>query len=781
MSIRHLKRISILIAVVIVLCSRLSTYADEAVDLRPKFPQGRTRYVEVLEKTEQVIHSAQMPGGKMKMKIDSTKGLIERVESATPDGVKLVLTYDRAGGLWDVPMMGGTLQYDTDLPSTDENPYLRQILKPMIGMPLTVELDKDRKVRSLTGMVDIVKAIQKKAAANPLFMSMRAGLSDDTAKLTWGDGRYMVLPGKKVKAGDTWTGRVEQEYPQIGTMVVAIDCKLESIQAKNGKKTAVISYSGTIQELNSINEDAKAPDGDADDPKNVVEPEDAKSDTNKGTLRGTATFDLQRGEIVEQIEDSEMRFNVQSPMGAVDVEMKKKVTMSTMPAAKRESVKKENLKKAQMAKAAAERAREEKSREAKPKTNVDESRIKPTAGNPLKTGTPWSRWGGPNGDFKVDVAGLADAWPESGPPELWGRDLGDGYSAIVCDSERLYTMYRVDDEDKNLHQEVVVALDPISGETLWEHRYDAPFEKGMSMEYGPGPNSTPLVVGDRLFTVGVTVKFHCLDTKTGRVQWVHDLRKQYGASTLSRGYGASPYAYKDLIILPIGGEGQSVMAFRQKDGSVAWKNQDFSSTFATPFVARVGDEDQLIVFVGKVVAGLDPANGELKWSHAHPTLYGANISTPVLGDDGRLFIASAYNMGSRGIRLVRQDGKTVPEEMWYNRKMQIHFGNAIRIGGHIYGSSAFMGPSFFAAVDLKTGAIAWKERSIGKATCVYGDDKMIILDEDGTLYLTAISPEGIRILSKYQACEHNAWTVPTLVGKTLFVRDRKKIMALDLG
>lgn len=780
MSIRHLHRISILIAVVIILCSRLSIYADEAVDLRPKFPQGRTRYVEVVEKTEQVIHSAQMPGGKMKMKIDSTKGMIERVESATSDGVKLVLTYDRAGGLWDVPMMGGTLEYDTDLPSKDENPYLRQILKPMLGMPLMIELDKDRKVRSLTGMVEIVKAIQKKAAANPIFMSMREGLSDATAKLTWGDARYMVLTGKKVKAGDTWTGRVEQEYPQIGTMVVAIDCKLESIQTKEGKKTAVISYSGTILEKKSNNENTEAPDEDAngDDPKKVDDP---KADTNKGTLRGTASFDLQHGEIVEQIMDSAVRFNVETPMGAMDVEMNKKMTMSTMPVAKRESVKKENLKKAQMAKAAAERASEEKSKKAKPKTNVDESRIKPTTGNPLKNGTPWSRWGGPTGDFKVDVKGLASAWPESGPPELWDRELGDGYSAIVCDSERLYTMYRVEDEDKNLHQEAVVALDPANGETLWEHRYDAPFEKGMSMEYGPGPNSTPLVVGDRLFTVGVTVKFHCLDTKTGRVIWVHDLREEYGANHMMRGYGASPYAYRDLIILPIGGAGQSVMAFRQKDGSVAWKNQDFSSTFATPFVARVGDEEQLIVFVGKVVAGLDPASGELKWSHEHPTQFGANISTPVLGDDGRLFIASAYNMGSRGIRLVSQNGKTVPEEMWTNRKMQIHFGNAIRIGDYIYGSSAFMGPSFFAAVDLKTGAIAWKERSIGKATCVYGDGKMILLDEDGILYLTAISPKEIRILSKYQACAHNAWTVPTLVGKTLFVRDRKKIMALDLG
>lgn len=35
--------------------------------------------------------------------------------------------------------------------------------------------------------------------------------------------------------------------------------------------------------------------------------------------------------------------------------------------------------------------------------------------------------------------------------------------------------------------------------------------------------------------------------------------------------------------------------------------------------------------------------------------------------------------------------------------------------------------------------------------------------------------------SRCTVAEPYAWAAPTLVGKTLFVRDRKKIMALDLG
>ena len=38
--------------------------------------------------------------------------------------------------------------------------------------------------------------------------------------------------------------------------------------------------------------------------------------------------------------------------------------------------------------------------------------------------TEWLQWGGPHGDFMTDVTGLADSWPEAGPPEIWSRPLG---------------------------------------------------------------------------------------------------------------------------------------------------------------------------------------------------------------------------------------------------------------------------------------------------------------------------------------------------------------------
>jgi hypothetical protein len=78
--------------------------------------------------------------------------------------------------------------------------------------------------------------------------------------------------------------------------------------------------------------------------------------------------------------------------------------------------------------------------------------------------------------------------------------------------------------------------------------------------------------------------------------------------------------------------------------------------------------------------------------------------------------------------------------------------------------------------------MGWRQRGIAKATLVYADGKLIVLDEEGTLALVKADAANFRILGKATGvCEKIAWTAPTLHGRTLYIRDRKKIMALDLG
>jgi hypothetical protein len=49
------------------------------------------------------------------------------------------------------------------------------------------------------------------------------------------------------------------------------------------------------------------------------------------------------------------------------------------------------------------------------------------------------------------------------------------------------------------------------------------------------------------------------------------------------------------------------------------------------------------------------------------------------------------------------------------------------------------------------------------------------------LGLASVSAEKFTLRSKFQLFEGVAWTVPTLVGSRLYARDRKRVVALELG
>ena len=298
---------------------------------------------------------------------------------------------------------------------------------------------------------------------------------------------------------------------------------------------------------------------------------------------------------------------------------------------------------------------------------------------------------------------------------------------------------------------------------------------------------------------------HSFNKKTGEVLWKHDLVEEFGAPIHGYGYGCSPIAYGDTVILAVGREreehpegsseegatepeaeveeeveGQSVVAFDQATGKVVWKSQDYPVNYSSPILIDFDGEKQLVLLMTKEIMGVRPDNGELLWHH-EITPTGANIGTPVWNSEDLLFMSSAYDSGSRAIKLTREEGKTVAEQLWYTRKMRIHHANAIRVGDYVYGSSGDFGPAFFIALNVKTGKVAWRERGFAKATCVLGDGKLIILDENGQLALATATPEGLTVHSTCNITERYSWAAPTLVGKTLYVRDRKHIMALDLG
>jgi hypothetical protein len=196
-------------------------------------------------------------------------------------------------------------------------------------------------------------------------------------------------------------------------------------------------------------------------------------------------------------------------------------------------------------------------------------------------GSSWTQWGGANRNFISDSKGLANSWPPAGPPKLWSRALGDGYSGIAVEGTTLYTSYRRGSQD------VIVAIDANTGTTLWEYAYEADFKNSFSEKVGPGPYAMPQVIGDRLVTASGIGKIHSLNKKTGQPVWSRDMYVEFGGTHLQFGYSCHALPYKDTLIVLAGGNLGAAVALRQSDGVVIWKKLEFQNAHSSPLLIQV--------------------------------------------------------------------------------------------------------------------------------------------------------------------------------------------------
>jgi outer membrane protein assembly factor BamB len=387
----------------------------------------------------------------------------------------------------------------------------------------------------------------------------------------------------------------------------------------------------------------------------------------------------------------------------------------------------------------------------------------------------WPQWGGPNRDFTItNSAPLKATWPAGGPKVLWKRDVGDGYSSVAVDGNVLYTMCN------RGASEFTLAADATTGKTLWEHGAPSPFRSAYA-EPGNGPYVTPLVLPDRIITTGVMGRVECRARKDGALLWSQDLWKNHGGTRLDYGYSSSPISYRDTVIVPSGGPGKSLIALRPTDGSIAWSKLDYPNVYSSPLLIRVGGLEQLVQLMDGHVIGVNPLNGDLQWSVPFKANYSIAVSDPVWTGE-LLFVSAEYDAGAKVIKLQRTGDQVKASEVWTSNRLRLHHGNAIHIDGTLYFSSGGKGSvAVITAIEIASGKIYWQERSISKASFIWADRKLITLGQDGDLMLVAPSPQGLKVLAKAPLLTSTAWTPPSLVGTRLYLRDRKSLMAVDLG
>jgi outer membrane protein assembly factor BamB len=380
----------------------------------------------------------------------------------------------------------------------------------------------------------------------------------------------------------------------------------------------------------------------------------------------------------------------------------------------------------------------------------------------------WFQWRGPNRDGHSAETGLLKEWPANGPPQLWRTTgAGTGFSSFSASNGRLFTL------GSRGNSEYVIAFDAASGKRLWE----VPNGERFRNEMGDGPRSTPTIDGDRLYAFGGSGELACLEPASGKKLWSVNVVQQFGGDTPYWGYSESPLVIGDRIILNPGGRRASIVAINKLDGKTIWQNHNDAAGYSSPMLLRTGSLQQVVFFTGQRALAVDPRDGRLLWSYTRASNNTANIATPIVRGN-RVFVSSDYGTGAALLDVKAAGNIASAEEVYFTRDMRNHHASSIVVGEHIYGFSS----SILTALRFDTGQVAWRDRSVGKGSLIYADERLYLYSEQGTVGLADASPTGYRERGRFsiQTTGPPTWSHPIITNGKLIIRDHDNVYAYDI-
>jgi outer membrane protein assembly factor BamB len=439
----------------------------------------------------------------------------------------------------------------------------------------------------------------------------------------------------------------------------------------------------------------------------------------------------------------------------------------------------------------------------------------------LAVADDWPQWMGPNRDGVWAETGITRALPKTDPKNpwkpVWKVGISSGYSGPAVSGGKVFVTDRVlakgarnpadpfDTKTKVNSTERVLCLDAKTGAELWKHEYECTYQ----ISYPSGPRCTPTVHDGKVYTLGAMGDLYCLDAKNGKEVWSKNFPRDYAAKAPTWGFCGHPLVFKNLLICVAGGESALAVAFDKDTGAEKWKALSARETgYSPPTLIRAGGGDQVAIWHGSAINGLDPLTGKVHWTVGLEPLYSMSIMAPRQHGD-HLFAAG---IGGAGVVLKLEKDKPAVSVVWQekaDKNIDNTTGRGVYPvnmtpfidGGVIYGVDQ---PGMLRAVELETGKKLWfthkpvigkveaedyKGAASGTAFVVKNGDHYFLFAETGDLVIAKLSPKEYTEVSRAHLLDPNdrvfgrkvVWSHPAFANKCIFVRNDKEIACYSLA
>ena len=391
---------------------------------------------------------------------------------------------------------------------------------------------------------------------------------------------------------------------------------------------------------------------------------------------------------------------------------------------------------------------------------------------PLATAADWPQLLGPQRNGVYDGGDLADSWPAAGPPVVWEKRVGRGFSNPVVANRRLILFHRIGDE------EVVEALNAETGEAIWSYRYPTAYHDDFGFD--PGPRASPVVVGGQVYTFGAEGMLTCLEFASGRKIWSIPTHEKFGVRKGYFGAAATPLILGSRLFLNVGGREGGIVAFDKDTGRVLWTATEDEASYSSAIVANLDGKDYIVFFTREGLAGLEPATGRVAFQQRWRSRSDASVNAAIpLMIENHIFLSASYGTGATLLKVSEESLTPV----WSSEdSLTNHYATSVRRADYLYGYHGRQeyGPSF-RCIEWKTGDVVWSEDGFGAGTVTLAGDRLLILREDGELLMAQASAKAFEPLLRSRILSGTVRAYPALANGLLYARNEDTLVCVRLG
>lgn len=166
------------------------------------------------------------------------------VLEATDSGGK-ILEFEFLRNKFDMDMGGMKAKFDSAEPADPNDPssFMFESFNKILDHKITIEIDKDQEVISVSGIEKLREAIVE--SAQPQIASMVNSMSSEVyiENMTVPRG----LPMNQVKPGDSWPSNITQNLGVLGTLIADQQFQFKKMENHEGSECALIAFSGTLR------------------------------------------------------------------------------------------------------------------------------------------------------------------------------------------------------------------------------------------------------------------------------------------------------------------------------------------------------------------------------------------------------------------------------------------------------------------------------------------------------------------------------------------------------